>query len=106
MKSRLGLPPEELIEIFNQMYLDVWEKTRNKIDWEAADISKRLEAGQTVDISELLLRVLEVVVSAARDGAVLAIHYNNEKIVEDLKALGVAVPDTGDAQESDKPASP
>lgn len=96
MKSHLGLPPEQLIDIFNQMYLESWEKTRSKVDWEAADISKRLKEGQSVDISDLLLRVLEVVVTAARDGAVLAIHYNNEKILEDLQAMGVTLPAAGD----------
>ena len=92
MNSRLGLPPEQLIDIFNQMYLESWEKTKSKVDWQAADISKRLQEGQDVDISDFLLRVLEVVVTAARDGAVLAIHSNNEKIVDDLRALGIEVP--------------
>lgn len=90
---RLGLSPKEMINIFNQMYLDVWEKTRDKINWESAQVSKRLAEGQEVDISELLLRVLEVVVTAARDGAILTIHYNNEKVIEDLRNIGIELPE-------------
>jgi hypothetical protein len=84
-----------MIDIFNQMYLEVWEKTREKINWDAAQVSKRIADGQEVDISELLLRVLEAVVTAARDGAILAIHYNNEKILEDLRTIGIELPERG-----------
>jgi len=76
METHLGLTPEEMISIFNRMYLDVWEKTRERINWEEQDISK------------LLLDVLEVVITAARDGAILTMYENNEKIYEDLTLCG------------------
>ncbi len=93
METHLGLTPEEMISVFNQMYLDVWEKTREKVNWEAANITKRMaEGGTEVDLSELLLRLLEVVITAARDGAILTMYYNNEKIYEDLRRAGIELP--------------
>ena len=86
METHLGLTPEEMISIFNRMYLDVWEKTRERINWEEQDISK------------LLLDVLEVVITAARDGAILTMYENNEKIYEDLRAAGVPLPETGSGE--------
>ncbi|MCL5773637.1 MAG: hypothetical protein M1536_04585 [Firmicutes bacterium] len=77
METHLGLTPEEMISIFNRMYLDVWEKTRDRINWKEEDIPK------------LLLEVLEVVITSARDGAILTMYENNEKIYMDLKASGV-----------------
>lgn len=77
METHLGLTPEEMISIFNRMYLDVWEKTRDRINWKEEDVPK------------LLLEVLEVVITAARDGAILTMYENNEKIYMDLKAAGV-----------------
>lgn len=102
MQTHLGLSPDEMINIFNQMYLDVWEKTRDKVNWEAASISKRFGEGQDVDISELLLRLLEVVVTAARDAAILTIHYNNEKVAEDLRLAGVDLRGNEPAAEDDE----
>ncbi|MBI2266793.1 MAG: hypothetical protein HYU64_16795 [Armatimonadetes bacterium] len=77
LETRLGLTPEEMITMFNRMYLDVWEKTRDKINWRETDVPK------------LLLEVLEVVVTAVRDGAMLAMFENNERIYSELKEAGV-----------------
>ena len=89
MDEGLGLSPEEMIQIFNHTYLAVWEQTREQIEWSAAKISENLAAGQAVDISPLLIELMEVVVTAARDGAIVTIQENNQKIVEDLKTLGI-----------------
>ena len=31
METNIGLTPEEMVSMFNRMYLDVWEKTKDKI---------------------------------------------------------------------------
>lgn len=85
MENHLGLAPEEMISIFNRMYLDVWEKTRDRINWQEEDFPK------------LLLQVLEVVVTAARDGAILTMYENNERTYEQLKSAGIRLPETGAA---------
>ena len=85
METHLGLTPEEMISVFNRMYLDVWEKTRNNINWELAKITKQINEGKEVDISRLLLEVFEVVITATRDGFVVAMYENNEKIFNDLR---------------------
>lgn len=72
LETHIGLEPEEMITIFNRMYLDVWEKLKGKIDWEQKDTHR------------LLLEVLEVVVTAVRDGTMLALYENNERIHSDL----------------------
>ncbi|MCA9796772.1 MAG: hypothetical protein KC910_33410 [Candidatus Eremiobacteraeota bacterium] len=92
MESRIGLSPEELITIFNRMYLEVWAKTREKVDWESAKISKQIAEGKEVDIASLLVELMEVVITAARDGTILAIYENNEKVVEDLRQAGIELP--------------
>lgn len=97
MESRLGLTPEEMITIFNRMYLEVWGKTRERINWESANISKQLAEGKEVDISGLLVELMEVVITAARDGTILTLYENNEKIYEDLRAAGVALPESRSA---------
>jgi hypothetical protein len=93
METHIGLTPEEMISIFNRMYLDVWEKTRDKVDWEIANISKQMREGKDVDISKFLLELMEVVITAARDGAILTMYENNEKIYYDLKNAGVKLPE-------------
>lgn len=85
METHLGLTPEEMITVFNRMYLDVWEKTKGNINWELAAISKQIKEGKEVDISRLLLEVLEVVITATRDGFVVAMYENNERIFNDLR---------------------
>ena len=84
MDTHLGLTPEEMITLFNRMYLEVWEKTKGNINWELAKISQQAKEGKEVDISRLLLEVLEVVITATRDGMVVAMYENNEKIFSDL----------------------
>jgi len=81
METHLGLTPEEMISIFNRMYLDVWEKTRERINWKETDVPK------------LMLEVLEVVITAARDGAILTMYENNEKVYYDLKQAGIPFPE-------------
>jgi len=84
METHLGLTPEEMITLFNRMYLEVWEKSKGNINWELANISKQLEEGKEVDVSRLLLEVLELVITATRDGFVVAMYENNEKLFNDL----------------------
>lgn len=107
METRLGLTPEEMISVFNRMYLDVWEKTKGNINWHLANISNQIKDGKEVDISRLLLEVLEVVITATRDGFVLAMYENNEKIFNDLtmaaqrqmQAASGAEPPVGEEEE-------
>lgn len=100
MQTRIGLSPEEMITVFNRMYLDVWESTKQRVNWECGKISEQLSQGKKVDIGEWIVEVLEVVVTAARDGAILTMFENNERIVEDLKKVGVALPDLEDSESS------
>lgn len=90
MDTHLGLTPEEMITLFNRMYLEVWEKTKGNINWELAKISQQAKEGKEVDISRLLLEVLEVVITATRDGMVVAMFENNEKIFSDLSAAAMS----------------
>ncbi len=90
METHLGLTPEEMISIFNRMYLDVWEKTRDRINWKETDVPK------------LMLEVLEVVITAARDGAILTMYENNEKVYYDLKQAGILL---GEQEEPMLPGS-
>lgn len=85
METHLGLTPEEMITLFNRMYLEVWEKTKGNINWELANISEQIKQGKEVDVSRLLLEVLEVVITATRDGFVVTMYENNEKIFNDLR---------------------
>lgn len=77
METNIGLTPEEMISMFNRMYLDVWEKTKDKIVWE------------NPLTPQCVMSVLEIVITAARDGAILTMHENNQKVYQDLKDLGV-----------------
>ena len=86
MDTHLGLTPEEMITLFNRMYLEVWEKTKGNINWELAKVSQQIKEDKEVDVSRLLLEVLEVVITATRDGFVVAMYENNEKIFSDLRA--------------------
>lgn len=86
MNNHLGLTPDEMISVFNRMYLEVWEKTKDNINWDLAKISKQMEdEGKEVDISRLLLEVLEVVITATRDGFVVAMYENNERIYNEMR---------------------
>lgn len=92
MESRIGLAPEELIAIFNSMYLDVWERMQDQVEWQSGRVTEELAAGREVDLKPLLLELMEVVITAARDATVLTVYENNEKIVEDLKQAGIELP--------------
>lgn len=95
METHLGLTPEEMITVFNRMYLDVWEKTKGNINWELANVSKQIQEGKNVDISRLLLEVLEVVITATRDGFVVAMYENNERIFNDLRMASQQMMEAG-----------
>ncbi len=101
MEAKIGLSPEEMITVFNRMYLDAWERTKERINWESAHISEQLAQGKQVDISNWIVEVLEVVVTAARDGAVLTMIENNERIKSDLSRAGLIIPETPDEDSED-----
>lgn len=89
METPIGLTPEEMIRHYNEMYLEVWNRTRQRIDWEIPRITEQLRRGQEIDLGGWLVGVLEVVITAARDGTVLAIAENNERLYRDLQRAGV-----------------
>lgn len=91
MKPRLGLSPEELIETFNQMYLQSWGEVSEKLRWDLAKISRKGSA-EDVDMGPFLLELMEAVVNACRDSTVLTIYENNERLAQDLEASGVTLP--------------
>lgn len=84
METHLGLTPEEMISMFNRMYLDVWEKTKEKINWDETDEKTH----------KLLMDVLEIVVTATRDGVILTMYENNERIYENLRQAGINISET------------
>lgn len=77
METNLGLTPEEMVSMFNRMYLDIWEKTKDKVNWE------------NPVTPQSLMTILELVTTAARDGAILTMHENNQKIYMDLMQKGL-----------------
>jgi len=79
LEVHIGLTPEEMMTIFNRMYLEVWNYSKEKINWEEEDITK------------LLLEVFEVVITAVRDGTMLTMFENNEKIYYDLMQAGIEI---------------
>ena len=79
LEVHIGLTPEEMMTIFNRMYLEVWNYSKEKINWEEEDITR------------LLLEVFEVVITAVRDGVMLTMFENNEKIYYDLMQAGIKV---------------
>jgi len=91
VKPRLGLSPEELIETFNQMYLQSWGEVSEKLRWDLAKISRKGSA-EDVDMGPFLLELMEAVVNACRDSTVLTIYENNERLAQDLEASGVTLP--------------
>ncbi len=90
MKPRLGMSPEELVETFNQMYLQSWGEVSEKLHWELAKVEG--EGGS--DLGPFLLELMEAIVNAARDSTVMTIFENNERIAQDLKASGVELSST------------
>lgn len=91
MKPRLGLSPEELVETFNQMYLESWGEVSEKLRWDLAQLSSD-SPDLDVDLGPFLLELMEAVVNAARDSTVLTIYENNERIAQELEACGVELP--------------
>lgn len=91
MKPRLGLTPEELIETFNQMYLQSWGEVSEKLQWDLATLSRK-GANDEVDLGPFLLELMEAVVNACRDSTVLTIYENNERLAQDLEACGITLP--------------
>jgi hypothetical protein len=91
VKPRLGLSPEELIETFNQMYLQSWGEVSEKLQWDLATLSRK-GAGDEVDLGPFLLELMEAVVNACRDSTVLTIYENNERLAQDLEACGITLP--------------
>jgi hypothetical protein len=80
------MTPQELVETFNQMYLQSWGEVSEKLRWELA----RHEGG--TDLGPFLLELMEAVVNAARDSTVMAIYENNERLAEELESCGVELP--------------
>jgi len=99
METHLGLTPEEMISLFNRMYLEVWEKTKGNINWDLAKISEKIKKDEEVDISRLLLEVLEVVITATRDGLVVAMYENNEKIFNDIRMASMRAGEQEETEE-------
>lgn len=91
MKPRLGLSPEELIETFNQMYLQSWGEVSEKLQWDLANLSRK-GASEEVDLGPFLLELMEAVVNACRDSTVLTIYENNERLAQELEACGITLP--------------
>lgn len=83
MKPRLGMSPQEMVEVFNQAYLQSWGEVSEKLRWDLARSSSEGELGP------FLLELMEAVVNAARDSAVLTIHENNERLAQELESCGV-----------------
>jgi len=92
VKPRLGLSPEELIETFNQMYLQSWGEVSEKLQWDLATLSRRGNTGEEADLGPFLLELMEAVVNACRDSTVLTIYENNERLAQELEACGVTLP--------------
>lgn len=91
MQPRLGLSPKELVETFNQMYLQSWGEVSEKLRWDLAQLSGE-QKDVDVDLGPFLLELMEAVVNAARDSTVLTIYENNERIAQELEACGVELP--------------
>lgn len=85
MKPRLGMSPQELVETFNQMYLQSWGEVSEKLRW---DLAKHDDS----DLGPFLLELMEAVVNAARDSTVLTIYENNERLAQELESCGVQLP--------------
>ena len=93
MPVQIGLSPEEMLTVYNRMFLDVWSRYKERIDWQQADISARLQQGQEVNLGEWLTEVLEVAITASRDSAVLTMAENNERIAAALEQAGLFLPE-------------
>lgn len=74
---------QELVETFNETYLQSWGEVSEKLRWELA------RGGGEEDLGPFLLELMEAVVNAARDGMVMAVYENNERVAKELEAMGV-----------------
>ncbi len=91
MRPRLGLTPEELIETFNQMYLQSWNEVSDKLRWDLAKLHSQ-PGQEESDLAPFLLELMEAVVNAARDSTVLTIYENNERLAQELESCGIELP--------------
>ena len=92
LEARVGLSPEEMITTFNRMYQDSWQRSQENIDWQAANLSQRLQAGEEVDLAGWIVGVMERVMTAARDATAYTLLENNQRVAQQLLELGVPVP--------------
>lgn len=92
LEARVGLSPEEMITTFNRMYQDSWQRSQENIDWQAANLSQRLQAGEKVDLAGWIVGVMERVMTAARDATAYTLLENNQRVAQQLLELGVPVP--------------
>ena len=79
------MSPQELVETFNQMYLQSWGEVSEKLRW---DLAKQHDS----DLGPFLLELMEAVVNAARDSTVLTIYENNERLAQELESCGIQLP--------------
>jgi len=63
------------------------------VPWDDFRISSNLAEGKDVDLSLSVTKLVEMAMTAARDAALLTMYYNNEKIHEELRSLGIELPD-------------
>lgn len=101
MRPRLGLTPEELIETFNQMYLQSWSEVSEKLRWDLAKLPAQSDQGES-DLAPFLLELMEAVVNAARDSTVLTIYENNERLAQELESCGIELPLQYDDEEDEE----
>ena len=51
LEPRVGLEPSEMLNTFDSMFIDVWEKRKDSLDWQIANISQQMAEGKKVDLS-------------------------------------------------------
>lgn len=88
MKPRLGMTPQELVETFNETFLQSWGEVSEKLSLELT----RQQGEPEADLAPLLLELVEAIANAARDSTVLTIYENNERLAQELQACGVELP--------------
>lgn len=101
LEPRVGLEPSEMLNTFDSMFIDVWEKNKDSLDWQIANISQQMAEGKKVDLSNWLVDVMSLVTAAARDSFIYAMIENNRRIAEQLQAQGLPVPMSEAAAEED-----
>ena len=91
MEIEIGLDPHEMIEIYNRAYAEVWEDSREKVDWDTADLRIAVNEGKEVDVSKFVLQLLEAVMTSARDAVILTLWENNRRIAQELQKQGISL---------------